>query len=462
MQRRVLFVFSIYHYYREMLPVAEYYHRQGYQVHVLIGFRGATASEACDKCKAIHINVHWVPSELGYGDHLAADSQRGKDRSVNSRRSLLRSIGVFLSLLRKDMAIQRFADSLISSIVPDMVFGGPYHSCGEIDNGIAKVVRRRGVPYCCLPVSPYVGERQAVFARFNNLAVGMISPEIEANRSGVHRCLARFFPEWTRTRDNRQAFMFDPLAMAASRVTGLLPANPWQKPSEDYDVVFVESEFSRKLLLESKYDCERIIVAGKPLLDKIFDNLKDKTHGAEVRRKLDLDVDEPFILCNVEPSAEHRYSSWEDHWDRFARLMESLKATGWKIVLSLHPLCDPDKYKFVEQKYDFRLALDYKMAELYPHCSVAVSFPCSTNVLASVFNKPLVIYDFFGLTDQAAPQSGLYRLPGALFAYGTQELVDRLREALCGLQPGRGCTAEREDRSACKSIYWHVQQRFGV
>jgi hypothetical protein len=41
-----LFVFSIYHYHREMIPVAIAFRKAGWHVHMLLGWSGSTALEA--------------------------------------------------------------------------------------------------------------------------------------------------------------------------------------------------------------------------------------------------------------------------------------------------------------------------------------------------------------------------------------------------------------------------------
>jgi hypothetical protein len=448
-----------------MLPVAEYYHRQGYQVHILIGYSGATAQEASERCRGAGLHVHQSPPEIKYGDHLAVQSKEGDRRDLKDRRrpSLISSGRTFIGFLRRNIWVRLYAEKLISDIVPALVFGGPFHSCGELDDGIARACRRRRIPFCCLPVSPYLGERNAIEARFSNLATGMLSNDLEVNHSPLNRLLARLVPKWTRSRNGKAIFMFHPVKMVAAKVTGLLPRNPWQKPSEIYDLVFVDSEFSRDMLVGTGYDQDKVIVAGSPLLDRVFENLKNERYLPELHASLRLSAGTPFVLCNVEPSAEHRYSSWEDHWRRFTSLMESLHSTKQAVVLSLHPLCDPARYRFVEEKYGFKIAEQFKIGELYPHCAVSVSFPCSTNVLSLVFQKPLVIYDFFGHTRPGAPREDLFRLPGALCAYDVSEVakfVTDLMDAPGDDRPVKSDVARTQ--AACESIAQHVRERLGV
>jgi hypothetical protein len=409
--RRVLFGFSIFNYFREMWPVAEHYARRGYEVHALIGWTGANADDARARCDAAGFRLHEVPEILRYG--------------------YTHPVG----LIRKHRELKRWSDTLVGSARPAAVFVGHFHSCGALDNGIAWASRKRHLPLCGLPVSIYLGERQVVTARFNNVKLGMVSTALAVDHSARNRWIARVFPRWTREQGGRRLFMFPPEHLLLSWLFGLLPPNVWQKPSELLDLVFVEAEASRRMLEESGYDLGKVVVCGKPLADRVFERLSDPDHRAALYRYLRLEPDQPFVLVNVEPSAEHHYSSWDDHWRRFEGLMSCLKATRLPIVLSLHPLCEPARYRYVEERYGFRVSEDYKIIELYPYAGLSVSFPCSTNALALTFERPLVIYDFFGLTRDEYPTHDLYRTPGAAIAYDLDALADHLGHARAKMSP---------------------------
>jgi len=309
-------------------------------------------------------------------------------------------------------------------------------------------------------MSPYVGERVAVGYRFENLTDAM-SAELDATRNVLRRLVAGAYPRWVRARNGKEIFMFDPNRMVSAKMFGLIDRNPWQSPSEHYDVVFVESEFSRTMLLESNYDPGKVIVSGKPLLDSVFRGLSDRAYSERLYGEVRLRINEPFILVNVEPSAEHAYSTWESQWERFRSLMGSLRETGLRVVLSLHPLCHPKNYAFVEKEYGFTLSQKYKIAELYPYCSVVVSFPCSTNQLALVFGKPLIIYDWFGVTD--GPRRDLFRVPGALYARSAEEVRVLVEEVRGRGHVSGGAPAEVGARAwACETIYEEVEKRLSL
>lgn len=463
--RRALFIFSIMHYYREMLPVARYYKGKGFGIHVIIGYSGASADEAVRVCESQGFTVHQPPLDLRYGDPFARQDGllRAADAVPEAKAglqwSVLHSASSFLASVRRALRVRGCAHGLVSRVAPDVIFGGPFHSCLQIDSGMARVARRRRIPYCCLPVFPYLGERNSVEARFDNVESGTKSSIIDVDHALAHRVLAALLPDWTRARGRRRLFMFEPMAMCAAQLTGLLEPNPWQKPVESYAVVFVESEFTRRMLQESGYDPTKIVVSGKPLLDEVFEKLDDKSHRERLYVELGVKNGEGFLLFNVEPNY---YRTTEEYWQYFRSWMDCLKMVRRPVVLSLHPLCDEHKYDFVVEEYGYTIARTRKIAELYPYCDAVISFPCSTNVLVEVFKKPLIIYDVMGFTRENARRADLFRFPGAMYAYDRDDLARCLKRlAKEGPQGGISDIAVRAS-SACQAIYRTVAERFGV
>lgn len=426
---RVLFVCSVYQFSRETFPVLERFRDNGFEMHVLVGWSGPEAEAYGDRCRAAGFVVHRPPPELRYGDPHATPTvdDEGVSSASMPPRSARTGFGLPLAAFRQT---KRFGRDLVADIDPVLVLGAPYLSCGTFDQAIARATRAARIPYCCLPVSAYVGERNAIQARFSHLASGMVSRLNFVRNSLLGRIVARIAPSWWREQDGVAMFLWPPLIMVEAWLTGLLDPNPWQHPSDLYDVCFVESEFSRNLLVGSGYAPEKVVVVGKPLLDQVRERAGDAEYVAAMFESLRLQPGEPFVLYNVEPSYEHGYRSLKEHWQRFHEVAGALKRSGAPVVVSLHPLCNVENYRFLEDEYGFRLSEDYMIVELYPFCGVSVSFPCSTNLVAATFDKPLVIFDFLGETREDSPRAPEYRLPGARFAYTGDELYGELMSTL--------------------------------
>lgn len=461
---RALFVVPIYQFSRELRPVLEHFAARGVDTHVLVGWTGPTAEEYASRCAAKGMAVHRVGPPYGYGDPFAKRSTGSVTRRVSRGRlrewvdNARRARGT----LRRFRALRTGAEGLVERIAPDVILGGPYHSCGFIDEGIARAGRNRRIPLCCLSVSAYSGERNAVEARFANVAAGMLSG-LDARENVPRRLLAGSFPSWTRSQGDRRIFAFDPWLMLASRLTGLLPRNPWRTPSELYDVSFVESEFSRQMLLDSGVDPAEVVVAGKPLLDDVYVRLEDPGSLSEIYQDLGLCEGEAFLLCNVEPSFEHRYSSWDDHWRRTRAVFDCLERTEVPVVLSLHPLCELDHYRPLAAESGFALSERWSIMDLYPLCAASVSFPCSTNTLAELFGRRLVVYDFFGHAREEAPRADLFRLPGAVYANDVGELTEALSSLRA--EPGFPYAPARSTggyTAASERILREIYERFAL
>jgi hypothetical protein len=461
--RSALFVFSIVHYYREMLPVARYFRDHGWRVRVIIGWDGGSAEHAAAACQASGLELITIdPAFLIPGEHHPAGQTTSAAPSHGPIPPipLWYRIAMFGDSVRKITRMKRYARTLMSAIAPDIVFAGPYHSPGLLHNGIAATCRARRIPYCNLPASAYVGERNSVLGRFLNHGLGMQSSIIDAGYDGLNRLFSYLVPKWTKTREGASIFMWDPLLILAARLCRVLDANIWQKPAESFDVVYVYSAFSHTMLVESGYDPRKIVICGIPLLDAPRRLLDDKDHRAAMWRSLRLPDGRGFLLFNVEPSYEHRYASREDHWQRFHELMTAMRRTGMPVVLSLHPLCNPADYAFAEAEYGVTIARDYRIFDLYPYCRLSVSFPCSTNVVAEEFGKPLVIYDYFGMTAQNAPRRDLFRLPSARYGYSVEE-VEREIGIVLSATPERAPDRPAASAGACALIYADVESRFG-
>jgi hypothetical protein len=469
--RKALFVFSIFHYWKEMHPVARHFAATGWRVHILIGWSGSSADAVEAECHGLGIATSRVPAPHNFGDHqaaaaAAADAADAPEagpptpRMPAFARSWLhfpRRLVDFWRAFRRAGAAKAYGRAVLEEVAPDLVFGGPWQAAGSFDNAIAFWCRRRGLPYCCLSFSPYMGEPNNIGGKFSHLEHGMAGDYIRHDYDLVNRAIAWAFPQWTRSRGGATIFYWDPVRILAARLYGLVERNIWQRPSERYDLVFVFSEFSRRMLVEARYDTAKIVVAGMPLLDGIVARLADPAYRAELARMLGLAPGEEFILYNVEPGLEHSYVAAETHWQRFHAHMEVLRASGMKIVLSLHPLCRLQDYRFVEANPGFKVIERPSIHELYPYCRLVVSHACSTNLLAEEFGKPLVIIDHAEMTREGAPRAGLFRMKDALYAYDAEELAARLGEAMTlpSAPPERSATG-----SACAWIAAAVERRF--
>ncbi len=438
----VLFVVSIVNYHREVLPVIKNFAQNNWRVVVLIGWTGSTADDAVAEYLALGCAVERLPRSMCYAGETSRTAETPADRKKATkpkhRLAFVRRLIGILRQVQLMLVVKRWTFQFMDRVKPHIVFSGPFHSIGKFDNAFLLASRRQHTPHCCYSFSPYHGRTNAINARFDNLSAGMLPQILRTNYDWLNRLLARCFPEWTATRDKVTIFMSDPVLMLAGWLTEMMNRDVWETPSSSFEIVFVFGEFSRKLLEIDGFPMDHVMAAGIPLLDTVIEEMQDPTSSNRIKTELGLREDQPYILFNVEPSAEHHYCAWEDHWRSFRNLMGIMSKQKLAVVLSLHPLCSLENYLFAEQEFGVVIARERKIYDLYPHCQFAVSFPCSTNLLADMFNKGLVIYDFFGVTHPSSPRASWFSPPGAVIGSTLFEVEQSLSQIEKSPRPGLG------------------------
>lgn len=429
---KALFVVSIHNYHREVQPVVANFVRNGWQVIVAIGWLGQTADDAAEAYAALGCTVERLPDELAYRGEpprtATMPATRNLAKSTEGKLSFGRRMATLGRQLQYMMAVKRWVTLFMNRVQPDVVLSGPFHSLGKFDNAFLLATRRNGLPHCCYPFSPYHGRKNATLARFGNLEGGMLPELLRADYDWLNGLMAKWFPHWTATRAGTTIFMFDPMHMLAGWWTGLMDRDVWQAPSAAFDKVFVFSNYSGDLLAADDFPMDKVVVSGVPLLDAVAARAADPKARRGLQADLGLGETEPFLLFNVEPSAEHHYCDWDRHWQNFRAMIDIVTKQGFPVVLSLHPLCRLEDYLFAEAKYGVRISRNWTIYDLYPYCEFAVSFACSTNLLAEMFDKPLAIYDFFNMAHPDSPRADEFRLRGALVGHSIPEIEANVRQ----------------------------------
>ena len=395
--KRVLFVASAVSYFREMAPAVWHFAERGWDVRVLLGSVSPLTDGVVAECAARGIKAEVAPANVSYGAEVAetqdanappsSPSAVPETKPMSSRlpgglRGAIRwtRLGRFLRIpadIGRMRRIRKFSDDYLGTLKPDAVFQGAYHSVGQSDNGIARACEARSIPRYCLPNSGYVGARIMPVGRRSHLDTGMATDGIRADYDWVNRLFAAAFPKWTFTlRDGRKIFYWDPVFVFMAWLNDLFFDRLWMKPALDFKRVFVFSEYSERLLRDDGYPTNRVLTAGQPLLDSVWERSADKAQQEALSRHLGLAPGTPFLLLNIEPSAEHSYCSWEKHWENFNAVMKAVTAHGMPVVLSLHPLCDAPRYEFAVKKYDIFICKDYKIHDLYPFCGIIIKNKC--------------------------------------------------------------------------------------
>ncbi|MFV1852255.1 MAG: hypothetical protein ACMZ66_16325 [Thalassospira sp.] len=415
--------------------MVSYFRGQGQNVSVLIGWEGPTSLKAVSDYQALGCNVDRVPTEFAYRDTQSVKDMSlssapcSADKSKNgnpfvglkrviryakliaSKSSLLKRSVDAGSRLSSMIKVRRYARQLLEENTPKCLFQGPFHSIGKFDNALYLEAEKLGVSRYCYPVSAYHGRDNVLNARHGNIQAGMLDDKLWCDYDLWNKTLAFLMPSLVRGRKGRSFFIEDPFILLAAIASGTSLEDPWQKPQPGFEKVFVYSSFSAALLDDGTFPMSKVSICGIPLLDSVIENLKDDVKLATVYDHIGVERGEAFILFNVEPSLEHHYAQPDKHWRNFEEMMEVATSFGVPVVLSLHPLCNYEDYKFAEEGFGVSISTKFKIHTLYPLASIVLSFPCSTNIMAEIFARPLVIYDLFGI---ASKENGRERVPVAV------------------------------------------------
>jgi len=137
-------------------------------------------------------------------------------------------------------------------------------------------------------------------------------------------------------------------------------------------------------------------------MDTIISSMTDERAKREFFDSIRLPVGAPYVVFNVEPAAEHYVTTWEEHWRYFRETISVISSSGIPVVLSLHPLCAPANYSFVEGEYGAIMRHPRSIYELVAHSSIVVSNICSTLLTTRMFRKPTLVYDYYRVPDGVA------------------------------------------------------------
>jgi len=386
---------------------------QGHEVHVALYWNDSVAQAYENKCRAQGLHVRNYSTQLGFGTEAGTVASAPVDYPSNRQPFTTRARAALSRLLPRSSPLRRFIslpDYLRTSLAareiarktwawskPDIYFSASFGSIIGVENHLAKVTRQAGAKLFCYPTYPCYGEDVYIRRRFQNVDMGMWTNYLRADADIVNRLLAKAFPNWTRTYNGKTQFAKDPIEMLAARLLGLLYHDPWKKPYDIYDRIYVPYQFSADLLYRNGYRHESVGMLGKPSIDQVARQCADPGFVSQMQEELGFTLDESFILFNVAPSAEHKNTSEEVHFRQFFAICDVLKATGEKIILSLHPLCNFETYNRYAARYGFTISRNYQIYYLQPFCRFIVSHSCTTNHQGALVGKKVIDIDYLNL-----------------------------------------------------------------
>lgn len=230
----------------------------------------------------------------------------------------------------------------------------------------ADVFLRRGDPNVMLDRAP---------SRFLKAWIGLRRPAfVQATDRGA----MLFYPPW------------ESLGLMA---LGLDRHRPWTWGGGEADAVCTFGPHWQRMLVQDGAPPGRMVPTGQPSLDELHRLMgcREATRKSLASR-FGLDLGGPVVIATAPHLAEHRISSWERHWADTDKLFAALAGASRQVLMSLHPLSDPDQYRGVAARYGIHL-LDRSLMQALPAADCFVAHYSSTIRWALLLGLPSIIID---------------------------------------------------------------------
>lgn len=192
-------------------------------------------------------------------------------------------------------------------------------------------------------------------------------------------------------------FCFHPAITRALDRLGAISSNPWIVGNGLSDVVFVDNLHTQTRYEAEGVSKEKIKIVGDISYDSLrecFEN-KDK-EKLELISEFALDAQKPLLIFALPQFYEQGIFDEDKHWSEIYKLLDTVIKSEANVILSLHPRCDLNQYKKLEQKYNVNISKK-PLKEILPCADVFVAINSSTVFWSPLCGIPALVLDFYGL-----------------------------------------------------------------
>lgn len=178
---------------------------------------------------------------------------------------------------------------------------------------------------------------------------------------------------------------------------GVLTTNPYVMGSGVSDILCLNNAFYQKKYIREGVLASKVKVVGDSAYDILYARFLRKGQvKKDINKKFDLACDKQTIVVALPQLAEHDILPWKEHWREVAFLLNTVNMTGQNVLVSLHPKMDPNKYRFLESRYNCKL-LDERLSDVLVVADLFVATYSSTVVWAVLCGIKTLVVDFYGL-----------------------------------------------------------------
>ncbi len=202
------------------------------------------------------------------------------------------------------------------------------------------------------------------------------------------------YPEQVHEFGGRKLLFYTGSVVQALAFHEMLPSNPWVVGGGHSDYLAVDAFDSKEQAVKYGVLEEKIRVTGHISHDVLHHRLvnKEKIY-ADIIAKYSFDPSKRLILCAVPHLAEHNMITWEKHWEDVENLLTKLVKTEQNVLLSLHPKSDSQRYAYLEEKHNCRIAQE-NLDQVIAAAWLFVAGYTSTIRWAALCEVPTIVVDF--------------------------------------------------------------------
>jgi len=375
---RIFFAAYLRTHFRALSPLAEWLRQRGHEV----GFYFAARYHGCDQdAREALAAGHRVIRFDGSEDAAEMALWRGrKEPTAVPARS-------FLRCLLKFAAVKRFYRALFARLQPDILVL-PEENVGYLSHLLVRQAQACGAS---VVVMPYTIDNPVEAAETLLHKVACIV------RGGLRNAFARRNPGWVFEYKGVHLLRLPFPAAAAMQLMGEAPARPWQNVCSFADVVAIECEALRAQHAVAGTAEADLRITGSCTLDGMAAVQREAMAlRGSLLRELGLDPVKPVFLAAIPPDifkSKQRKVEFTHHAEAVTFWIETLAATGWNVIVNLHPHLKPESIDFgtwPNVKYCAR-----PTADVIPLCDVFVASISATIRWAIAAGKPVLNHDLY-------------------------------------------------------------------
>ena len=213
----------------------------------------------------------------------------------------------------------------------------------------------------------------------------------------VRQWFAARHPQWVRQHRDVALFRLPFRAALAMQQLGYAPPDPWQNTCSFANKVVLESAASSRSYRALGIPAEKMEIVGSAVHDEMAAISRDESRlKAALLGELGLDPSRPVFFAAIPPdqfNTDRRGCEFASHAEVVAFWLETLAATGWNVIVNLHPHLKPESIDFgswPNVRYCAR-----PTADVIPLCDVFVACISATIRWAIAAGKPVINHDLY-------------------------------------------------------------------